>query len=242
MRKIIFVGLALVLALGATGAAYAAWTDQVTITETVSTGEVLVGIADIGTDDDGPHGQPGDRASYFEPNLDPGWQNGERVQYRKNVASAISTNGDPVRTAAGEPTGFYTSVTETIDNGYPSYAPTVTIELANLGTIPVILSHIVQEANTGDTELGPFVKLVKWEALDEGGALMRSGVGWDELNAWLGSGLLQIEPGIVITLNLTKHIEQEDGQGNVCPEGKTITMTETLHFVQWNESHPDAPQ
>lgn len=237
MRRIALIGLSLVLALGAIGAAYAAWTDQVTITETISTGEVLVGILDVGTDDSGPAGVPGDPGSYFVGSLDPGWQQGAPVIYDKNVARCESVNLRPVLDADGNDTGFYAEVLETIENAYPSYAPTVKIRIANLGTIPVILSHIVQEPVTDPDGLAPFVELVKWEAYNSAGIMM-SGAGWVELNGWLGSGILQIEPGDFVELWLTKHILQDVGS-DVCPEGATVTMTETLHFVQWNEPHPD---
>lgn len=240
MRKIALVGLSLVLALGAIGAAYAAWTDQVTITETISTGEVLVGILDVGTDDEGPAGIPGDPGSYFVGSLDPGWQMGMAVRYDKNVASCESENLTPVLDASGNQTGFYAEVLETIENAYPSYAPTVYIQIANLGTIPVILSHIVQEPVIDPDGLFPYVELVNWEAYNAAGNMLANGMGWTELNLWLGSGDLQIEPGDHVELWLTKHILQDVGV-DVCPEGATVTMTETLHFVQWNEPHPDAP-
>ena len=236
MKKIGLICLSLILALGTLGIAYASWTDQVTIVETVSTGEVLVGIVDLGTDDDGTHGQPGDPDSYFAGNLDPGWQNDAFYQYDKNVASCVSTNGALVVDAAGnEVAGYHISVTETLDNVYPSYAPTINIEIKNLGTIPVILTNITSSSSADPDGLTPFVELISYEIQDAAGNVLDSGSGWACMIAWLGNGLLQIEPGDTVTLYLTKHILQDVGQA-VCPEGASVTITEVLHFVQWNEA------
>lgn len=48
MKKLLFISLALVLALGALGVSYASWTDKVTITGTVKTGNLCFSI-DQGT-------------------------------------------------------------------------------------------------------------------------------------------------------------------------------------------------
>ena len=49
---------------------------------------------------------------------------------------------------------------------------------------------------------------------------------------------MQIEPCDVVTIYITKHILQEveiQGQMVTCPQGKTVTFTETITFVQWNK-------
>ncbi len=59
MKKIGLLCLALVLALGALGISYATWSDNVTIEQTVKTGEFKVGVADMGTNDEGISPDPG---------------------------------------------------------------------------------------------------------------------------------------------------------------------------------------
>jgi predicted ribosomally synthesized peptide with SipW-like signal peptide len=47
MKKIGLLALTLIIALGALGIGYAAWTDQVTVTGTVNTGSVDIGVTDF---------------------------------------------------------------------------------------------------------------------------------------------------------------------------------------------------
>ena len=240
MKKITLIMMALVLALGLGGVAYASWTDEVVITETVNTGDVLVGIVDVETDDAGAPGTPGDPGSYFIGDLDPGVQQGVIVEYNKNVAQALSVNtGAEVIDRNSAATGFYKSITETINNGYPSYAPTVTIEIKNLGTIPVIMDDVTL-ATVSESPAGmcSFVELWKWQVLKSDGTTVihqESNSSWTALDTYLETANLQIEPGDWIILKLTKHIVQDVGEA-VCPESGTCTVTETLHFIQWNEA------
>lgn len=244
MKKVVMIGMVLVLALGMLGAAYAAWTDQVVIKEVVNTGEVLVGIWDLGTDDSGPLPIPGQPDTYTNDpdNNDPGLQDGILMRYDKNVAQALSLNdGEPVIHADGTVADSYVkSITEVINNGYPSYAPTITIEIANLGTIPVIMDEVTFEVVNDPNGLGDFVILHKWQILKaDGVTLINEGTGnWADLDTYLEDANIQIEPGDGIILKLTKHIEQDapDGSGRICPELGTVTYQETLHFIQWNEA------
>ena len=242
MKKITLIMMALVLALGLGGVAYASWTDEVVITETVNTGDVLVGIVDTGTDDMGAPGTPGNPGSYLTGDLDPGLDvaSGVIADTDKNVAQALSENtGSEVLDSADAATGYYKSITETINNGYPSYAPTVTIEIKNLGTIPVIMDDVTL-ATVSESPAGmcSFVELWKWQVLESDGTTViseASNSNWAALDAYLETANLQIEPGDSRFLKLTKHILQDVGEA-VCPESGSCTVTETLHFIQWNEA------
>ena len=228
MKKIGLICLALVFALGGLGVGYAHWIDSVTITETVSTGTVCVGIRDIGTNDSGTHGVPGNPASYLEGNLDPGWDSSipEYVTYDKNVASTNSTNGTWKCSHGGD--SFYDSVTETIDNAYPSYAPEMTIEVANCGSIPVKVTGMSESHDNAD--LNPYVELKKWD-IYLNGVFQETGSGETELGVAIYG--MQIDPCDVVKIIITKHIIQEIN-GVLCPQGQTINFTETVTFVQWN--------
>ncbi|MEW6770250.1 MAG: hypothetical protein AB1330_02535 [Bacillota bacterium] len=121
MRKKWFVTLALVLSLALVGLGLAWWTDQLTIAGTVGTGEVDVVFTGAFTDDDGTVNDPSIDPS--DP-LDP-------PTYDKNVAmkeAAISEDGK--------------TLTCTITNGYPSYAPTTYFTITNTGTVPVRITAV----------------------------------------------------------------------------------------------------
>lgn len=231
MRKIGLICLAMVLAMGMLGAAFASWTDIVVVEEKVMTGTVCVGIRDVGTDDPGPDGITGDIIP-GSGTLDPVLEGSAVVTSDKNVASCDSANVTEKGLHGTDQ--FYAQVTETISNAYPCYSPTITIEVANCGSIPVICTHMT-ESVVDPNGLNKFVELLKWEILDAGSAVLGSGSGETELGNFLATEKLQIDPCDVITIKLTKHILQDVGEDE-CPQGGTVTFTETIHFVQWNKA------
>jgi len=232
MKKIGLICLAVVLAVGVIGIGFASWTDTVVVEETVTTGSVCVGIRDVSTDDPGPHGTPGDPGSYLTGSLDPGWKDGAPFQYDKNVASCNSTNVTWKCEHNG--THFYVKVIETIDNAYPSYAPTITFEIANCGSIPVIITEI-EEHHTVSSPLMYHVETAYYSL--SGPASIPTpitGSGWVSMvNALLG---IQIDPCEVLTVVMTKHILQNNPDGELCPQNVTCTWVETIHFTQWNSA------
>jgi predicted ribosomally synthesized peptide with SipW-like signal peptide len=132
MKKIGIVSLALVLALGLGGVAYASWTDSVTITEEVNTGTFEIGVRDVGTDDGGPAlgevlngvtgivhptGTDKNATPNEDSTADPS-DGREDPGYNKNVGAARSTDG--TAKCMHEGVQFFDGVTETIVNGYPS--------------------------------------------------------------------------------------------------------------------------
>jgi len=231
MKRIGLICLALVFALGGLGVAYAAWTDDVTITQTVETGELCVGVRDVGTNDD-----PGDTDGVANSDgtgydKDPGayWiGSGWRLTFGdKDVASATSANGTAKCVKGG--VQYFDSVTETISNAYPSYAPRIELEFANCGSIPVDVFW--STTASGDVELAPFVHIIWWQVY-KNGAYVNSGYTNQGLLDFFAGGF-QVDPCDVITLKLTKHILQEQG-GVEAPQGKTVTLTHTVTAIQWN--------
>lgn len=134
MKKIGLICLAVVVALGGLGAAYAMWADTVVVTTTVNTGSVSVSLVDQVSNDPAPRGVPGDSASYFQGSLDPEeegvWDLATKTwsldRWPKNVASTD---------CAIAPSGEFMVIT--ITNGYPSYWGSVLVGVQNTGTIPV---------------------------------------------------------------------------------------------------------
>lgn len=118
MKRVRFLALALAVALVLMGAAYAAWSENMPIHGTVTTGELdwyFNGQGGQDTDDD-----------YV---CDPGFVN-ER-QLDKDVARTTlvrqDTDGD----------GDYDTVKVTVTNAYPSYYNRVFVNMKNNGTIPI---------------------------------------------------------------------------------------------------------
>lgn len=123
MRKLLIICMIAMLSLGLMGFGFAKWSDTVAINTTVNTGNVLVGIVDMGVNDTG-----------LDPNVPPGVP--PEID-KKDVGSIVSTNG----TAIGQ-TGYYENITETITNAYPYYAPGSTMRIASLGSVPVKLESL----------------------------------------------------------------------------------------------------
>lgn len=136
MKKLGFIALALVLALGVLGVGFALWSQQLTITGTVDTGTLLVGIRDTGTNDPPPDlvTLPGKvyPQSAAEGTIDEG--------YDKNVAAIESIQGEYKFTK--DDVKYYHNITYKITNAYPCYTGTGTFAVANGGTIPVKVESI----------------------------------------------------------------------------------------------------
>ena len=223
-KKVGLLFLVMVIALGGIGAAFAHWSSTVTITETITTGSVKIGIRDMGTTDQGT-------------SLDPGWSNvtQQLVRYDKHVATATSVNGTTRCTKTEGPIQYqgqyYASVTETLTSVYPSYAPTITLQITNCGTIPVKLTWETEVTDDPDG-LAPYLHIVKWQAKTPAGTFSGG-------NATGIADLLdcfQLHACESIELSFTKHIMQSlPGTPAVnAPQGATLVLTHTVTGTQWN--------
>jgi hypothetical protein len=125
MKKIIFIAMALVLALGTLGVGYAMWSDTVTIQTNISTGSVDIDIVgQLELDTYPPNG-------VYYPTTTPDWTTNDGFvggfwQLDKNVSWATSTFTEDF-------------VTVNLYNTYPSNFNMVSIYVSNMGTIPVII-------------------------------------------------------------------------------------------------------
>ena len=222
MKKIGLISMVLVLAMGMLGVR-SVWADTVVAGETAMTGTGFVGIRNVSTDD--PSGS-----------LDPVWNGTEIVTSDKNVASTISTNNGETKILNGE-TEFYDSVTETINNAYPGYAPTMTMEIANGGPIPVTVIGYSQEI-TEDYEglMENFVELHYW-SVQRNDDLPVTGSGEQELYGVLGG--YRLESGDVATLIMNFLILEKNpwDDEEEFPQGETATLQDT--FVFWDGTNID---
>jgi predicted ribosomally synthesized peptide with SipW-like signal peptide len=130
MKKIILIGLALVLALGTLGVGYAAWTDTVTISGPVTTGVLSWEYYDPFN----PNGPPkvSDDDSGPDPVAPPGSnEEGKDVAWKE--FSFSDSDGD------GDLDVFHI----TVNNAYPWYTNHISFWLHNNGTIPLKVDYVI---------------------------------------------------------------------------------------------------
>jgi hypothetical protein len=216
MKKIGFLALALVLALGALGVGYAMWQDSVTIHGEVNTGTLILGVADTGTND--PNNGTADPQCGVGDN-----------QEEKDVAYFESVNG--ATKCMIDDTQYYADITETFNHVYPYYGPTVTCEIANCGTVPLKITGMTL-TSFGGTDLTPWMSF-SWTITDEDGNVSSDSGDWWAFVAALGTP--QIRGGGHITVEKTICFEEEDASGNLLPQNATMTYTLTVTGAQWNE-------
>jgi hypothetical protein len=213
MKKIGLLSLALVLALGALGIGYATWSDNVTIEQTIYTGNFEIGIRDVGTNDPCESNDP---------------------SYDKHVASCNSSNHDYVGSL--QDTDYYAKIVEVLDNVYPCYSCNITWEIANLGSVPAFLGTWDTNVSSGNSDLWDCVELKSWEITAPDGSVY-PGVSWEGL--FLKMQEIQVDEGQTYQVVIEKHILQdcvdESGREFECPQDASVTVEHELMFVQWNK-------
>ena len=131
MKKAKYVIVALVVTLALIGAAYAAWTQTITITGTASTGSLYVGIT-------------GNSVTVSNNNE----QTGTTAQFTNGTATAATNggvNGDNLTvnlssSGAGN-NNFDDQMTITMTNLYPGYKAVIDCTVKNDGTVPLTLGN-----------------------------------------------------------------------------------------------------
>ena len=178
MKKIGLLCLAIVLALGSLGFAFAAWTDMVYVRGTVNTGEVLIGFVDQLTDDNAiPNEDPAKDWDDF--GYDPIWIGDpplictncpnigkdvaittcELLNQRTHCTGELAVHKDP---DTGEERPQYGLMHITMDKVYPQYNPSVWFDIANCGSVPVVITGArVVMTSVNDTEFVVDIPLPK---------------------------------------------------------------------------------
>jgi len=204
------VFLALALALTLTGAAFAAWTDDLTISGTVTTGDLgweftAYSIDDTthGTATPDNHCNDGFDGWTFWPDpdgKDVAWGEGQLVD---------GPDGD----------GDMSQLNLTFHNVYPCYFNSVSVYAANNGSIPMIVEKVVINGIEIFAEPTPVVPL----DLD--------GDGDADVEIWWGDALgEQRHPGEPFPeMSFWFHCLQE------APQGATLNFTIQVVGIQWNE-------
>ena len=212
MKKIGLLCLAVVLALGALGVGYAAWTDTITIEGDVTTGSLCWEFVQCRLLDDYEPIDPG--GDYPTPTPDytcsPGFEGGTFWALDKNVGwggQNISADGKTLYV--------------TLNNVYPCYFNELGWYVHNCGTVPLKVDHILINGTTKLTASG-------YVPIDF------NGDGKDDFEIRYGDNFgAQIEPGenSMLEFSLWMHVLQP------CPQGMLDELTFTIEIVavQWNE-------
>jgi hypothetical protein len=217
MKKIGLLCLALVLALGALGVGYSAWTDVITINGSVSTGSACLCIAESGLL------APASSDKCIAGNLD--------------VNGLGSSCGPPIVLGTGQPSEpkdvACTTVTWVdcntlsivVTNGYPYYAASVDFNVCNCGTVPLRIWRVEIADDYGHVStfygVNPSTVCLNLDNVD----------GYDMILAWGDSWGNQLEKDECADLSLGFVLLQP------LPQNQTDTLhfTITLTAIQWDE-------
>ena len=223
MKKFGILCLALVMALGALGVGYAAWTDTVFITGTVSTGEACVEFV--------PRLASSDPCTNPANPGDPNWVSLDETA-GPCFSGGLTYPIEPKDVAC-------TTVTKTADdtvevvitNGYPCYAVEVTLHAENCGTVPMIAKAVVltytdatgTEQSITLTDGGCYYidGVTQYEYPDDWGHVLQL--------MWVNNTGTQREPGGIWEDSLLIHVLQPANQND------SYSFTITREYIQWDE-------
>jgi len=233
MRKIGLLALALVLALGALGVGYAAWTDTVTIEGTVNTGTVDLVV-------EGYSGMwmwkiPGGDPDY-KLSTNPAYEPTQVLEYPKPFIVAYSCAAQT--TAGATPAPVDDSVTVTFNNLFPLLGADgratpweADFECHYVGSIPVkvMIEEIKIEPKTGDDDLsGLTITISAYTMLGESKV-------WTPITPEELEGL-QIHycdrVRFVVNILVPQYATEALNEPNM---GQNGTVTGQIKVIQWNE-------
>ena len=215
MKRIGLLCLALVLALGALGVGYAAWTDTVVMEQTVNTGSLDVGIFAVAQ-------KPGDAKNVTTVDVSHG-----DYKFDKEVTPV------PMSALFGADTyAFYESATIAIGNFYPSFTILEDYVIGVGGSVPVKL-HV--SLNVTDPDDVYDNMSLSWSIYKVSGGV------WTQLVA--GNGVasaqfdvivgrlegLQLHGCDVLIIYLDKYLLQ------TAPQGKSASLTLSVEAIQYNK-------
>lgn len=217
MKKLGLICLACVMALGALGVGYAAWTDEVVITGTVGTGELKLGFTEVFSEIPALPCNGDFEYTDFVPvagsvSCPPGYNftNIHTIEECKDVGSVEMERFDD------DGDGCYERMEITINNAYPYYLAWISCHLINCGSIPV--------------KIYPVISMVQ-----DDGVLIK----------WGNSYGAQLEPGedaeLSFYVGFPQHLMNPDTglfDGELLPQNSQLTFTITLGGIQWNEYAP----
>ena len=259
MKKLGLLCLALVLALGALGVGYAAWTDTIFISGTVNTGNLSAIFRDVVSNDDGAVDAYFCVDGYHMANVDIGDNGGDPTAEQTMGASVPRIDNVANTTVAGAwlisgaydnamppqpPTNQYQTITISMANAYPSYHPTVFFSVINAGTIPAKVKAVTLVgvskggSPTGSPNLTMVVCTTYYVDADTGAIATGSATADSDFSIHLSNdeghlydSYLQVYPGWPGTASGNLDIHVLDGAQQLTAYGFTIEIVVT----QFNE-------
>jgi hypothetical protein len=220
MKKFGLLCLALVLALGALGVGYAAWTDTIFVTGSVSTGEACVEfVPAIGSEDPCPAaGPPPDGTSPDYTAVDHFIGGLLTPTNPKDVGCTTVTKTAP------------DTLTVVVSNAYPCYANEIKFHEQNCGTVPMIAKRAVL---TYKNATGADVSVT----MVDGGNYYIPGITqypndpWGNVIElqWVNNSGTQREPGGIWEDSFLIHVLQPAKQDT------SYSFSITREYIQWDE-------
>ena len=227
MKRLALLTLALVLALGSMGVAYAAWTDEVTIEGSIATGDLCAEFGTVEIRD--PH-EPVNPGGDYPTGL-PDWTCNDG--FLKDPSSGLrfwpsdkNVGWGVVERIMGQTGECCKTLKVTLHNAYPSYFNEVTFYPENCGTIPWRINHVVVRwLQNGDPQESFILSHGTYVPLDY------TGDGLPELELMWGNSLgVQVHPDdYPPEVSFWIHVLQ------AAPQNSTLEFTIDLVVVQWNE-------
>jgi hypothetical protein len=222
MKKLGLICLAVMLALGSLGVAYAAWTDMIFIEGSVDTGTLVLGINDCDVrDDDAPINFGGDFPTDDpDQSILPGFV-GSPFYLDKNVAWGDCWSEDTDGDGVNDKTHF------TIHNGYPCYFNEFAFYPYNAGTIPLRIDSVLIDWGYGSQLITSSPTYVGMDI---------NGDGCDDVEILWGDNFgTQLEPdSFSVEVSFLIHVLQ------CAPQNAELSFTATMLGVQWDE-YPYTP-
>ncbi len=212
--------LTLIIALGALGAGYAMWSDEIIIRGSVDTGTVCVEWSGFNDSDYclGTEGDPPPPPPQVVPGMDPKFPVGNDRYWDKNVACT------EILYYEDENGIDYKTLLITVFNAYPGYYADWQLEWRNCGTIPVRIQAIeITPLNftiASDTD---------WQNPEADGEIW---IHWVGINTTLGD---QLHYGDEQATSFKLLVMQTAEQGRGLEGTEPYQFLVTLKAVQWNE-------
>jgi len=223
MEKVIGMFVVLMVALGMTGVAVAAWTDRVQIEGTVKMGELIVGfLKDSVTWYETTNGVPEERFIPPKP-----WVCDATVELSD---FETSVHHEPPQTVGHK-------MTININNAYPQWDLHIDFDLKNAGTIPATLVDCRGEGRD-ETDKEDLILTDGWRWDKEEEAWVIDGEIWDESEHLIANlhviayvpRDLQLEPCNEYPVHIDLDFKQ------TAEECHTYTFWAEFVFVQWNKA------
>lgn len=223
MKKTKFIALALAVALMVMGAGYAYWTDSVTLTNKITTGNFDMQITDATT-------RTGDNQS----------QNEDHDWHQYDWTHKVSVDDSDPNIAIVE-----------FDDMYPGGQVDVTLNTKNMSTIPAKLKSIDVELIDGNEEVFNLLKAqsswkadIKGDGEKDAWKHVEQFKHWRNLENALENKFIQSVEGLVIEpngyLNTRVALKLDPSAGNDL-QNKTLKFKVTFNWEQWSTNPQSNP-